>query len=43
VLTEIKNRRVKEILIACVDGLKGFPPTIENTSRTGFAARWIGS
>jgi putative transposase len=30
VLTEIKNRGVKEILIACVDGLKGFPPAIES-------------
>ena len=25
----MKNRGVKEILIACVDGLKGFPPAIE--------------
>jgi len=25
VLTELKNRGVKDILIACVDGLKGFP------------------
>jgi putative transposase len=30
VLREIKNRGVKEILIACVDGLKGFPPAIES-------------
>jgi putative transposase len=30
VLTEIRNRGVKEILIACVDGLKGFPPAIES-------------
>jgi putative transposase len=30
VLTEIKNRGVKEILIACVDGLKGFPQAIES-------------
>lgn len=29
VLTELKNRGVKEILIACVDGLKGFPQAIE--------------
>lgn len=29
VLTEMKNRGVKEILIACVDGLKGFPQAIE--------------
>ena len=25
VLTELQNRGVKDILIACVDGLKGFP------------------
>ena len=25
VLTELKNRGVKDIFIACVDGLKGFP------------------
>ena len=29
VLTELKNRGVREILIACVDGLKGFPQAIE--------------
>ncbi|WP_281561752.1 IS256 family transposase [Thalassomonas sp. RHCl1] len=28
VLTEIQNRGVKDILIACVDGLKGFPDAI---------------
>jgi putative transposase len=28
VLTDIKNRGVKDILIACVDGLKGFPQAI---------------
>lgn len=30
VLSEIKNRGVQDILIACVDGLKGFPDAIEN-------------
>jgi transposase-like protein len=25
VVTELKNRGVKDIVIACVDGLKGFP------------------
>jgi putative transposase len=30
VLTEIRNRGVKDILIACVDGLKGFPQAIES-------------
>jgi putative transposase len=29
VLTELKNRGVKDIFIACVDGLKGFPQAIE--------------
>ena len=28
VLTELKNRGLKDILIACVDGLKGFPDAI---------------
>ena len=28
VLTELKNRGVEDILIACVDGLKGFPDAI---------------
>ena len=28
VLTELNNRGVKDILIACVDGLKGFPDAI---------------
>ncbi len=30
VLTEIRNRGVKEILVACVDGLRGFPEAIES-------------
>src|SRR5690242_9773012 len=29
VLTELKNRGVKDLLIVCVDGLKGFPQAIE--------------
>ncbi len=29
VLTEMQNRGVKDIFIACVDGLKGFPQAIE--------------
>lgn len=29
ILNELKNRGVKDILIACVDGLKGFPEAIE--------------
>ena len=28
VLTELQNRGVKDILMACVDGLKGFPDAI---------------
>lgn len=30
VVTELKNRGVADILIACVDGLKGFPEAIES-------------
>jgi putative transposase len=29
ILTELKHRGVKDVLIACVDGLKGFPEAIE--------------
>src|SRR5438874_2322537 len=29
VLTEMRNRGVKDIFVACVDGLKGFPEAIE--------------
>jgi putative transposase len=29
VVTELRNRGVKDIFIACVDGLKGFPEAIE--------------
>lgn len=29
VLNELKNRGIEDILIACVDGLKGFPDAIE--------------
>jgi transposase-like protein len=28
VLTEIKNRGVQDILIACMDGLTGFPEAV---------------
>lgn len=31
VLTELQNRGVNDILIACVDGLKGFPDAINTT------------
>lgn len=30
VMTEMKNRGVQDVLIACVDGLKGFPQAIES-------------
>jgi putative transposase len=30
VLTDLKNRGVKDVLLACVDGLKGFPQAIES-------------
>jgi putative transposase len=29
VLSELKQRGVQDVLIRCVDGLKGFPQTIE--------------
>ena len=29
VVTELKNRGVEDILMACVEGLKGFPEAIE--------------
>jgi putative transposase len=29
VVTELKNRGLQDIFIACVDGLKGFPEAIE--------------
>jgi transposase-like protein len=29
VLTELRNRGIKKILIACIDGLKGFPDAIQ--------------
>ena len=29
VVTELRNRGVRDIFIACVDGLKGFPEAIE--------------
>jgi putative transposase len=29
VMTELKNRGVNDVFIACVDGLKGFPEAIE--------------
>ena len=31
VLTDLKTRGVQDILICCVDGLKGFPQAIEAT------------
>ena len=31
IMTELKNRGVRDIFIACVDGLKGFPEAIEVT------------
>lgn len=32
VVTELKNRGVQDIFIACVDGLKGFPEAIESVN-----------
>jgi putative transposase len=36
VLTELKQRGVQDILICCVDGLKGFPEAIEAIRRPSF-------
>lgn len=33
VLTELKNRGLNDILIACVEGLKGFPEAINAVYR----------
>ena len=30
VVTELKNRGIKQIYVACVDGLKGFPEAINS-------------
>jgi transposase-like protein len=38
VLTELRNRGVKDVLIACCDGLEGLPEAIETVS-DGVAAR----
>ena len=37
VLTDLKQRGVRDILIACVDGLKGFPEAIE----AAFPQTWV--
>jgi len=37
VLTDLKQRGVQDILIACVDGLKGFPEAIEAV----FPKAWV--
>ena len=37
VLNELKQRGVQDVLIACVDGLKGFPEAIEAV----FPATWV--
>ncbi len=37
VLTELQNRGVKDILIAFVDGLKGFPDAINTASYCAYA------
>ena len=29
ILTELKNRGIDDVLVCCVDGLKGFPDAIE--------------
>ena len=39
VVTELKNRGVSKIYVACVDGLKGFTEAINNLSST--LNKWI--
>ena len=34
VLTDLQNRGVKDIMIACIDGLKGFPDAIKSVFLT---------
>jgi putative transposase len=41
VVTELRNRGVQDIFIACVDGLKGFPEAIEAVFRTFSAIDFI--
>ena len=40
VLTDLHNRGVKDILIACVDGLKGFPEAIESIVITSYSIHY---
>ena len=47
VVTELKNRGVQDIFIACVDGLKGFPEAIEAVYRRCVSSNrqiksWLG-
>ena len=41
VMTELKNRGLQDILIAVVDGLKGFPPSHRTSVST--AGQWMPS
>ena len=41
VMNELKNRGVNDILIAVVDGLKGFPDSNQRASCISFAIPWI--
>lgn len=47
VVTELRNRGVQDIFVACVDGLKGFPEAIEGCSRApacSYAScTWLGT
>ncbi len=42
VLTELQQRDVEDILIACVDGLKGFPDAINTLPRYSCPALYRG-
>ena len=42
VLTDLKNRGVKDILMACVDGLTGFPQAIYPDTQVQWAYATVG-
>ena len=41
ILTEIRNRGVQDVLIACVGGLKGFPEAMQAVYPALVAVGWI--
>ena len=41
VVTELKNRGVEQIYVACVDGLKGFPEAISSIFPNTIVQLWV--